>query len=73
MPSGARVPRTVHVERLGYALHAGDFVHVKEVRGLDRGELKVYRIVKFSTDPRSFRGEYWEQLRFEGSSLVEHG
>ena len=72
MSAGSRAPRTVHVERLGYALHAGDFVHVKEERGRDRGELKVYRIIKFSADSRHLLGEYWEQPRFEGSSLLEH-
>ena len=72
MTDGYRAPRTVHIERLGYALHAGDFVHIKEERGRDRGELKVYRILKFSAETKSFLGEYWEQPRFEGSSLVEH-
>ena len=71
MSAGSRAPRTVHVERLGYALHAGDFVHVKEERGRDKGELKVYRIIKFSADSRHLLGEYWEQPRFEGSSLQQ--
>ena len=67
-----RGPRCVFLDRLPGTLTVGEFVHVKEVIGPDRQKNKVYRILRFSADERTFLGEYYEQPRFAGSSLTEH-
>ena len=66
------MPSCLLSERSGSALHVGEFVHVREVEGRDKGQLKVYRIEKLRASDRHFYGQYWEQPRFGGSSLREH-
>jgi hypothetical protein len=46
------MPSCLLSERLGSALHVGEFVHVREVEGRDKGQLEVYRIER----PRAMAG-----------------
>jgi hypothetical protein len=64
--------RTLFSERLGFVLHVGAFVHVREDKVPDRGKLKVYQLTKFWPETDEFEGSYWEQPRLDGSSLREH-
>jgi hypothetical protein len=54
------------------SLRVGAFVHVREDKVPDRGKLKVYQLTKFWPETEEFEGPYWEQPRFDGSSLREH-
>ena len=62
----------VFLEHLGFELLVGMHVHVREVEGRDKGNNKVYRVLRIRPKDGNFEGEYWEQPSFDGSSLVAH-
>jgi hypothetical protein len=43
-------------EQLGFVLHVGASVHVREDKVPDRGKLKVYQLTKFWPETEEFSG-----------------